>query len=178
MIYRRPPILWAAIALVTWITAGAQPHLSNLLVYGDGFAFAVREPQGWTGDTTVAADYSANVIFYSSSAKPDRAGVLIRVSVIDKTDENIQADLEADMKGYRAHYRRISFEDFTACHPTYRTVSKLFAVPGRFYEYVTYVNPGPAKKQLFALSMNKQIAEATSQELAAYREVLASLSML
>ena len=37
--------------------------IDNLMVYGDGFTFSLKEPQGWTGDIDNAAKYQANIVF-------------------------------------------------------------------------------------------------------------------
>jgi len=37
--------------------------MSSLIVYGDGFMFSVKEPDGWNGDTDKAAEYYANIVF-------------------------------------------------------------------------------------------------------------------
>lgn len=97
---------------------------------------------------------------------------------MDKVDDNTQEDLSHDMNGYKDQYGGIQFEDISVTHPSYRTFPKLFTVPGQFYEYVAYVNPGPGKKQMFSVSMNKQKTEATPHELNTFQEIIASLRLL
>jgi hypothetical protein len=156
----------------------AQPKLDALIVYGDGFVFSVKEPAGWRGDTRNAGQYSANVIFYPDLQSPGSASVVIRVLVADKTDEDIERDLDADMKEYRLRYPTVAFDAFPVTHPSYRVVSKLFRIHDRFYEYVSYLNPGPAKKLMFSVSMNSPGVPATRDEAQAYLAVAASLHML
>ena len=155
-----------------------EKKLDSLLVYGQGFIFSVKEPTGWKGDTKHAAQFSTNIIFYPASQSLDKAQTTIRVLVADKTDENINEDLAHDMKEYRAQHPNIVFKKLAVTHPNYQVFPKLFTVPGRFYEYVAYVNPGPTKKLMFSVSMNKQKEEASELELDVYKKIIASLQML
>jgi len=169
-------LLAAALAVCT--PAAAEGPADRLLIYGDGFAFGVREPSGWQGSTAEATRLSSNVVFYRRGENADAAVALLRVRVNDKTDEDLAADLQADMDLYRKQYPRIEFRDLAVVHPSYRVAAKLFLLPGQWYEYVAYVNPGPGRPWIFGASMNKQHAEATTEELAAFRKVVASLELL
>lgn len=156
----------------------AANKLDALIVYGEGFAFSVKEPSGWKGDTANANHFSANIIFYPATQTSETANTIIRVLITDKTDENINQDVEHDMGEYRAKYPKIIFRDVAASHPQYQVYPKLFTVPDSFYEYVAYVNPGPAKRLMFSVSMNKQGKDASVLELDTYRKIIASLQML
>ncbi len=57
-------------------------------------------------------------------------------------------------------------------------LGKRFYIPGQFYEYVTYVNPGPKKPVLLSVSMNTQKLEASEKELEAYKSAVQSLTLL
>jgi hypothetical protein len=167
-----PTFLWAEVETRT------EKKLDSLLVYGQGFMFSVKEPSGWVGDIENAKKYSANIIFYPTSQKYETAQTIIRVLIVNKVDESTQDDLSHDMKGYRAQYPDIKFKEIIIAHPTYRVFPKLFTVPGEFYEYVAYINPGPQKKVMFSVSMNKQKVEATLSELDVYQKIIASLKLL
>lgn len=175
-------LLFLTCLLVQTSFAGDAPRverkLDTLLVYGQGFIFSVKEPEGWRGDTVNAEQFSANIIFYPNSQAPDKAQAIIRVLIATKTDEKIEEDLAHDMSGYRTQYPNILFKDLTISHSKYRVLPKLYTVPGNFYEYVAYVNPGPAKKLMFSVSMNKQKKEASAFELDVYQKIIASLQML
>lgn len=164
--------------LVSPTASGKEPRLNNLLVHGKGFIFGVKEPDGWLGETQGADRIAANVFFLRPKESISNAAALIRVRVIGKTDENVAADLRADMEGYQSGSPGIKFRDLRVEHPTYAVAAKLFFVPGKFYEYVVYVNPGSGKSLAFAVSMNKQKCEATSAELSTLRAVVSSLAML
>jgi hypothetical protein len=174
-VFRSPVLI--AVCVLTAATTLAQTKLDSLLVFGDGFRFTVKEPSGWRADIENASRLEANVIFYRPGESPDDARALIRVRVNSKTDENIAADLQDDMNGYRQKEAAVQFRDFKVAHPAYPLVSKLFFVPGKFFEYVVYINPGVGKAWTFAASMNKG-NEATVAELEAFREVIRSLILL
>ena len=175
-------LLLASFLLPLSLLAGEASHtkkkLDALLVYGEGFVFSVKEPAGWVGDIEGAKNFSANIIFYPAGKLHDPTQAVIRVLIVDKMDENTQEDLSHDMNGYKNQYPGIKFKDISISHPMYRTFPKLFTVPGQFYEYVSYVNPGPNKKQMFSVSMNKQKEEATRNELAIYQQIISSLQLM
>jgi hypothetical protein len=166
-----PPSLWAEAKKRT------EKKLDSLLVYGQGFMFSVKEPSGWVGDIENAKKLSANIIFYPVSQRYETAQTIIRVLIVSKVDENTQGDLSHDMQEYLAQYPGVKFEKITITHPTYRVFPKLFVVPGEFYEYVTYINPGPQKKLMFSVSMNKQKMEAATSDFDAYQKIIASLKL-
>lgn len=64
--------------------AGDKPALDSLIVYGEGFAFGVREPQGWVGDIQNSHKFGANIIFYRKSETIENAKALIRILVAKK----------------------------------------------------------------------------------------------
>ena len=171
-------IILAMVGLVVLGVASAQPKLDSLLVYGQGFAFSVKEPEGWMSDTEHAGAYQANALFYPKVRSWKETDGLIRVRVGDKSDERVEEDLGADADGYRKQYPSIEFRELAVSHPEYRVYSKVFVVPNGFYEYVAYVNPGPASKYMFSVAMNKQKRTATKSELAAFGKVVASLHAL
>jgi hypothetical protein len=158
--------------------AGDKPALDSLIVYGEGFAFGVKEPPGWVGDCQNSHRFGANIIFYRKSETAENAKALIRILVADKTDENTKADLEYDMENYKAKYRNVKFKDIHASHPKYKTFPKLFFVPDTFFEYVVYINPGEGIPQLYSVSMNKQKKEATNEELEVFKSIIRSIVMI
>ena len=168
-------LLWCVTGLVL---AADEPKLDRLMVYGTGFAFGVKEPTGWHGDTDNASKYAANILFYRRGESHGSAKALIRVRVGNKTDENTAEDLAYDMKGYKEKYPKIEFVELQVSHPSYAVFAKLFTLPKKFCEYVVYINPGPENSHLLSASMNTGKQPATEAELAAFREVIESLSML
>lgn len=175
-----PRRFWVYLVISSWMiqSSFAQQKLDQLLVYGDNFVFSVKEPLGWSGDTTNADKFQSNVILHESGLPPDSFSGLIRIRVNNKEDENTSADLEEDMRDYKAQYPKVQFKDLSIKNPRYLCLAKVFYVPGEFYEYVTYVNPGPKKPILFSVSMNTQKLEASAKELEAYKSAVQSLTLL
>jgi len=157
------------------IFAAEEQKLDNLLVYGEGFLFRVKEPPGWKGDCSNAANIHANILFYKQEESFQTAKALIYLRVNDKTDENVEKDLEWDMEQYRKRYPNIQFKDIPVSHHEYKTYSKLFYIKETFYEYVTYINPGEGKPHTISAAMNVQRKEASEEELAAYQKVIETL---
>jgi len=150
---RRPIVrrFWAHFILLSWmiLPAFAQQKHDRLLVFGDDFMFSVKEPPGWNGDTTNAEKFQSNVVLHETGQPADSFSGLIRIRVNTKVDENTSTDLQEDMHQYRAQYPKVQFKDLSVKHPQYTCLSKVFYVPGQFYEYVAYVNPGLKKPLVF-----------------------------
>jgi hypothetical protein len=144
-------------------------------VYGDGFMFGVKEPDGWQGDTERAGSLRVNILFYPRGPIPSNLDGVIRIRVNKKTDENIAEDLAADMNGYRKKFSAVRFEDFAVSHPQYTCYPKQFFVEGDFHEYVVYVNPGPGFWYMFSAAMGTGKNPASDAQLDAFRTVTASL---
>jgi hypothetical protein len=159
-------------------TPVSKDKLDRLIVYGDGFAFGVKEPDGWRADTEdLARKYHVNVLF--APAKQDGSSdITIRVRLNKKVDENTIEDLNYDMEQYKKDYPKAKFNDLLVQHPDYKTFGKLVYMPDNFYEYVAYINPGPISKFTFSAAMSKRLRPATQEELNAFDSVLRSLIWL
>ena len=168
--------LLAPFAMAQSATPPPGKPMDTLLVYGEGFLFSMKEPQGWRCicDET-AGKYQVNAIIFPSSNQSRAHHVAIRVRVNEKTDENTIEDLKADMQDYKRNYPKVQFVDLAVANPEYKTYTKLFQFPGDFYDYVAYVNPGPQARFMLSVSMTKEKTPATPDELAAYAKVVQSL---
>jgi hypothetical protein len=148
--------------------------LKDMIVYGQGFAFSVREPDGWVGHAP--ADVGAgSVSFYRASEDAKTATTIIWIQVMDDDGPDVAGDLTADMDHWKAKYPDMAFEDLVAPSPQYKTFSKLYIVSGEDPSYVSYVDPGSATKLYYIVSMQPLKRRATADELAAFDEVVASL---
>lgn len=134
----------------------------SLIVNTEQLSFAVREPSDWRGDTVAASKYDASIVFFPSNELSKSADVTIRIRLIRKVDEHVANLLAAGMDGYRKKYSDIQFADLMIDHPTYATYSKLCFVPRRFYDYVTYINPG--KDAPYVLSVELSVAKRPANE--------------
>jgi hypothetical protein len=168
-------VLWAGFLGSVSIAAG-EPKRHVLDVYGDGFAFEVREPPGWFVDSTIASEFGASVVFYPTTSDPHSPGApVIRIVVAKKISKDPGAELKHAMDYYRSRYHNVEFQDIAASHPRYRVYAKRLCLPGKFCEYVTYLNPGPGSSFLLSVVLTRPKHAATSIELAAYKRVIASL---
>jgi hypothetical protein len=150
--------------------------MDRLMVYGSDFAFGVKEPKGWHGDTgEIATAHHVNIVFVPMGAALDGKEITIRVRVNSKVDENTIEDLKYDMVQYKKDYPKAQFSDLSMTHAEYKTFAKLVYIPGQFYEYVAYVNSGTQSKFTFSIAMSKKITEATPDEMNAFDTVLQSL---
>jgi|WetSurSiteA1Bulk_404760.scaffolds.fasta_scaffold21532_2 hypothetical protein len=156
----------------------ADEKLDQLLVYGEGFVFGVKEPVGWKADINNAAKMNANILFYHSNESFSNHRSLIYIRINKKVDENVQEDLKYDMKQYRDRYPKIQFSDISVSHASFALYAKLFYETNLFYEYVTYINPGKGKPFTLSAAMNVQKREANAEELAAYKEIISSLILI
>ncbi|HVP90262.1 MAG TPA: hypothetical protein VMS75_03490 [Terriglobales bacterium] len=177
-------VLGLSIVAVTSLSATSRstpqkPRMNALLVYGNDFMFGVTEPDGWIGDTSdKATRRKVNIVFFPADKASRANNVNIRIRVNSKLDENTIEDLNADIGGYRKEFPRLMLADFTVEHPKYKTYPKLLYVPDSFYEYVVYLNPGPDARLMFSVAMSKKGSPASEVEFKAFREVLASISLL
>lgn len=157
----------------------SKTKLDRLIVYGDGFAFGVKEPDNWRADTgETARKYHVNILFAPALASGGSEDVTIRVRVNSKVDENTIDDLNYDMEQYKKEFPKAQFSDLSVTHPEYRTFAKLVYVSDQFYEYVAYINPGPVSKFTFSAAMSKNSKPATPEEMKAFESVLKSLLWL
>jgi hypothetical protein len=157
---------------------GAPGQLSALLVYGDDFVFAIQAPAGWRADTGAAKDLGADVVFFPEPAGSRAAGVTLRVRGTKETGKDLAADLAADLASYRKRSSQVQSGDLDVRHPTYATAARAFFVPGSFYEYVAHLDAGGAPPVHLAVTLAKANAAATPGELAAWREVLQSITLV
>ena len=155
-----------------------QARAAGLIVYGANWAFTVDEPHGWTGDIQGAKLYNANIIFYRQGESASDAAAAIRIVVATKADEDTARDLAYDMNEYHKRYPAVQFHDIAIPAGRYREFPKLFCVPGEFYEYLTYLNPGPSSALLLSVAMNTGKRPAGNAELYAYRSVIGSLTVM
>ena len=122
---------WVYLVVLSWLVplSLAQQKLDQLMVYGDNFTFSVKEPPGWNGDTTNAERFQANVVLHESGQPTDNNSGLIRIRVNEKVDENTNADLEADMRDYKAQYPTVQFKDISAKNPNYLCLAMVSMSP-------------------------------------------------
>jgi hypothetical protein len=149
-----------------------------LVVYGDDFMFAIKEPEGWTADIENAPKLSAGVVLYRAAETFEKHEVLIAIRVAKKVDEKTADDLAHEMKEFRKLYPDVEFKELKTPHPSYKSHAKTFAIPKSRYDYVAFLNPGPVTPYLFSVTMYTMKKRADKRELKIYKDVIKSLEFI
>jgi hypothetical protein len=172
--------LLAGLLMVTALPAPSAsssppPSMHNLIVYGDGWSFFTREPNGWTGYTERSAEIGSNVYFLHTGESFEQNGSLIRVTIESKDDYAVGRDLAADMARYKKAEPNIRFADFQAKYPGGSVYAKIYR-RSKGDEYVAYVDTSSSAKFYFIVSYDPPMhGSATERDLDAYRAVIKSL---
>lgn len=152
--------------------------MDNLIISGEGFSYSVKEPQDWIADTDNAPKYESNIVFYNNEKELKNGGALIQVYAFSKQDENTIEDLKYDIASYKKQYPALKEQNFETSHKEYKTFSKLVYVDKKFFQYITYINPGDKFHKGISMAMHIENRPATENELAAYRQIVNSVIML
>lgn len=154
----------------------ADQKMNGLLVYGQGFMFSAKEPDGWHGNTDeIARHYNSNLIFIPESKTSRAAHVNIRIRVNHKETTAPSEDMQTDMTGYKKQYPNVKFANISVSHPKYQIAEKLFYTENDYYEYVVYVDPGSGVNKNFSVVMSKESKPATPDEMKTFQAVLESI---
>jgi hypothetical protein len=154
------------------------PDTTTMRVTGTGYAYSVKEPKRWRGDTERAKDFFSNIVFYENEQTLTAGGALIQVLLFKKQDENTIDDLNHDVNGYKREFPTAKVKDVKYKHKNYVCFAKVVYLQSRFYQYICYINPGKKFQNGFSVAMNVQKREPTKQELLAFESVIQSLNSL
>ncbi|MDR3680668.1 MAG: hypothetical protein P4L41_11945 [Flavipsychrobacter sp.] len=171
-------LLFLFMAHDLWAGAPDSVGLKNVVITGNGFIFALKEPAGWECNTKTAEQYQANAILYANEDSIKSGGALVQLAVFLKQDEFTDKDLEENISSYRNEYSNLKEADTDIKHPTYRSYGKLEYVPSDFYQYIVFINPGQQYKYGFSVAMNIYKRPATTEELDAFKEIVSTLKMI
>lgn len=134
----------------------------------------VKEPHNWVGDLVKAPDYYAAALFYQNTKSFKSGGALIKVTVYKKIDENTLADIEYDMNKFSKNNQKAKFLPIEVTHSDYAAFGRLAYVERKYYEYVTYLNPGREFEAGILVRMELKNREATPTEWTIYEEIVRS----
>ncbi len=171
-------LLLLLIVHTAWAGVPDTAQKKNIAITGNGFIFTLKAPAGWVCNTKLATEYKANAILYANEDSIKGGGALIQLSVFYKQDEFTDKDLEENINSYKEAYSNLQESNIDITHPKYRIYGKLEYVPGDFYQYIVYLNPGYNYKYGLAAAMNVYKRPATSEELQTFKEIVSSLLML
>ncbi len=145
-----------------------------LTIKDSGYTLTVRTPEGWQGDTEAAKPFRGKVLFTPKAG----SGAKILVSVLHKFDENVNLFLQGDIERTRKQYPNLQTSDLDVKHPKYTAYAKVVSLPGQFFVYEAYLNPGSVLASALFVELSKPKEPATPAELAAYKEVVQSLQIV
>ena len=127
--------------LAQTVLAAPQKDMDAIIVYGDGWAFAIREPKGWNVDIKSGSQDGLNAVVLPKGAVYGRADNWINAIVITKAGEDLSKDLSADMSSYSKRFPGLKFEDYKPKTANYPSIGKIYVHPSGIREYLVYLNP-------------------------------------
>jgi hypothetical protein len=141
-----------------------------LVIAVKDFSVSVVQPEGWQANEETAKKAQALLAFSNGE-------VTILVRTRTKLNENVTLHLASDKLSVQKQYPGIESGPLDVKHPAYPTFPGMLSKPGELYVYLTYVNPGTLYPESVSVSMSKKKSPATPAEMAAYKEVLASVKV-
>jgi hypothetical protein len=157
--------------------ATPQKDLDSVIVYGDGWAFAIREPKGWYVDIKSGSQDGLNAVVLPNGAAYGRADNWINAIVISKTDEDLSKDLSGDMNSYSKRFPGLKFEDYKPKTSSFSSIGKVYAHPSGIREYLVYLNPDRNAKVFILFTLVTQ-GKGVSKFLTTYEELTGSFKWL
>jgi hypothetical protein len=128
------------------VLAAPQKDMDSVIVYGDGWAFAIREPKGWSVDIKSGSQDGLNAVVLPTGAVYGQADNWINAMVISKTDEDLSKDLSADISSYSKRFPGLKFEDYKPKTSHYHSIGKVYVHPSAIRGYLVYLNPDKTAK--------------------------------
>jgi hypothetical protein len=142
-----------------------------LVIEKKGYIVAVRQPEGWQTNEEAAKKAQSSLAFSNG------ADSTILVRTRPKLNENVTLHLESDKLSVKQQFPRVEFGPLEVKHPSYATFPQMLFQAGELYVYLAYLNPGAYYPESVAVTLSKKKSPATPEELAAYKEVLASVQV-
>ncbi|MBN2241124.1 MAG: hypothetical protein JW793_00435 [Acidobacteria bacterium] len=116
--------------------------MKNLIIHGEGFAFTISEPEGWTVHIDDAAKKRLNAYFVVDGYSYDNTPGLIYIRVLKKQELTVEEHLKADMERFSQDDKGVVFEEFRPAGISYSFASKKYLFGDRYCDYLCYVDPG------------------------------------
>jgi hypothetical protein len=132
--------LWPVLLLFLVVTVGSS-QMDQLLIYGDGWAFNVKEPTGWRCHTEDAYRYQVNAYFCLGKKTFSKSPVVMHISVNSKRGEILQQKMDYDIAYYRKHHKKIELQEFPMSELAYEALSKKYTYDEKTIDYVCFLDP-------------------------------------
>ena len=168
------PAMTPSSAASNW--SGSKVDVKSLLVYGDGYLYSVREPDGWHGDTNLPKGY-ANIAFYRDGETLKTSTTLILVRA-EQYDGPVKSDVASEMADLKKDHPNATCQDLAIGHPFYRSYGKVCFVPGKGPSYAAYLDAGAKAGLYFLVVMQPSGRPATADEMAVFKKLVASIRNL
>ena len=132
-----------------------------MIVYGQNFAFSIKEPANWNGYTEDAYKYTVNAYFCLSNSNFNNSPAVIYIRILDKAGYEVKKHLEIDMKNFKKKKKKIEFKEFKINKLNYKFASKIYIIDDKFVDYLCYLDPGKDSSAylIFVLNGKKKISK-------------------
>ena len=135
-----------SLCLANAVLAASPKDMDQVIVYGDGWAFSIKEPRGWNVDIKSGSQDGLNAVVLPKEAVYGKADNWISAVVLSKADEDLSKDLSADMSSYSQRFPGLKFSDYKPKTANYPSIGKVYAHPSGMREYLVYLNPDKNSK--------------------------------
>jgi hypothetical protein len=133
--------LWPVLLLFLVVTVGSS-QMDQLLIYGDGWAFNVKEPTGWRCHTEDAYRYRMNAYFCLGKKNIKKSPAIMHISVHSKGGDSIQQSISFDIEDYQKHSKTLDLQEFLIEGSDHELVSKKYVIDNKTADYVCFLDPG------------------------------------
>jgi len=132
--------------LANAVLAASPKDMDQVIVYGDDWAFSIKEPRGWYVDIKSGRQDGLNAVILPKGTAYGKADNWINIVVQSKAGEDLSEDLNADMSSYSQRFPGLKFSDYKPKTASYPSLGKVYAHPSGIREYLVYLNPDKNSK--------------------------------
>ena len=132
--------LWPILLFFLAATVGSS-QMDQLLIFGNGWMFNVKEPTGWTGHTEDAYQYHVNIYFCLGKKTFSKSQVVMHISVNSKRGETLQQKMDYDIAYYKKQHKKIELQEFPMGELAYEVLSKKYTYDEKTIDYVCFLDP-------------------------------------
>jgi len=147
----------------------------DIIIIGNGYAFTVSDPGGWTRDMRNAKNIYANVLYHPIGKGISVNTTMILVTLVKKKGDGIYIMMENEMSDYMKEKPDVQYEVLEIPHTEYITNSQCAYIKGDFYHYATYIDPGEDIKHGLSIVMMVPRDKANAGEMDVYKDIISSM---
>jgi len=155
--------LWSIMIFFLAVTVGSS-QMDQLLIYGNGWMFNVKEPKGWIGHTEDAYRYRVNIYFCLGKKSFDKSPVVMHISVNNKRGETLQQKMDSDVADYKKQHKKLELQEFPISEPAYKVLSKKYSYDDKTTDYVCFLDPDEDSPLYMVLVLNGPKEETPKYE--------------